>query len=170
MKLSLIMPQSFKLYLSLLTILLLVSCVTPPPRVELSELQIRVIQTRQYENVNYTEALRAVVASLQDQEFVITNVSENLGLVTAYKDIEEVDKWTQFWVGPQGVYQTIKRIEANVTVRQESKIVKIRVNLIAKGISNAGGVLWTRPIYDAEAYQKIFSKVDKALFIEKEKI
>jgi len=33
-----------------------------------------------------------------------------------------------------------------------------------------GGIKWTKPIYDPEAYQKIFSKIDKALFIEKEKI
>ncbi|MEM2906700.1 MAG: hypothetical protein QW739_01300, partial [Candidatus Odinarchaeota archaeon] len=119
---------------------------------------------------NYLEALKAVVASLQDQEFIITNANENLGLVTAYKDIEERDEWTRFWVGAQGSYQTVRRIEANATIRQEGKIIKIRVNLIAKGMTNTGGVLWTRPIYDAEAYQKICSKIDEALLIEKEKI
>lgn len=90
--------------------------------------------------------------------------------MTAYKDLEEVDEWTRFWIGSHGSYQTIRRVEANVTVRQEGKIIKIRLNLTAKGMSNTGGVLWTRPIYDAEAYQRIFSKIDKALFLEKEKI
>jgi hypothetical protein len=66
----------------------------------MSELQIRQIQTREYENVKFEDAMKAVIASLQDQEFIITNASEKLGLVTAYKDIEEVDAWTKFWVGP----------------------------------------------------------------------
>lgn len=177
---SLIIQRSFKQYFSIFVFLLILTgCVSPPPKPpEMSELQIREIQTRQYENANYTEVLRAVVASLQDQEFIITNANENLGLVTAYKDLEEKDVWTEFWVGPRGtywvgprsIYQTIRRIEANATVRQEGKIIKIRVNLIAKGMTNAGGVLWTKPIYDAEAYQRIFSKIDKAIFIEKEKI
>ena len=136
----------------------------------MSELQIRQIQTREYENVKFEDAMKAVIASLQDQEFIITNASEKLGLVTAYKDIEEVDAWTKFWVGPQGSYQTIRRIEANVTVREEGKFVRIRINLLAKGILNTGGTLWLRPIYDPEAYQKIFFKIDKSLFIEKEKI
>ncbi|MCS7215494.1 MAG: hypothetical protein RMI30_00380 [Thermodesulfovibrio sp.] len=153
------------------TVFILVSCVTPPPKPpDMSELQIREIQTRQYENANYIEAIKAVVASLQDQEFIITSANESLGLVTAYKDIEEKDQWTEFWVGPKGSYQTIRRIEANATIRHESKVIKIRINLIAKGITNTGGVVWTRPIYDSEAYQRIFSKIDKAIFIEKEKI
>ncbi|MGB9935197.1 hypothetical protein [Thermodesulfovibrio yellowstonii] len=168
-----IMRVSFKKISILLMLILLLTfgCVTPPPKPpDMSELQIREIQTRQYEQANYLEALKAVVASLQDQEFIITNANENLGLVTAYKDIEERDEWTRFWVGAQGSYQTVRRVEANATIRQEGKIIKIRVNLIAKGMTNTGGVLWTRPIYDAEAYQRIFSKIDKAIFIEKEKI
>lgn len=172
MILSPIMRVSFKKIPIFLILLLTFGCVTPPPMPsDMSELQIREIQTRQYEQANYLEALKAVVASLQDQEFIITNANENLGLVTAYKDLEEADLWTAFWLGSKGgTYQTIRRIEANATIRQEGKIIKIRVNLIAKGMTNAGGVLWTRPIYDAEAYQRIFSKIDKAIFIEKEKI
>jgi len=167
------MRVNFKIFglLILILALLLSGCVTPPPKPpDMSELQIREIQTRQYENANFEEAMKAVIASLQDQEFIISNASEKLGLVTAYKDLEEVDEWTRFWVGAQGSYQTVRRIEANATVRGEGKFVKIRINLLAKGLSNTGGVLWSRPIYDAEAYQKIFSKIDKALFIEKEKI
>lgn len=173
MRHSLTMQVSFKVAIALILVfsLILAGCVTPPPKPpEMTELQIREIQTRQYEGANFNEAMKAVVASLQDQEFIVTNANENLGLVTAYKDIEETDEWTRFWVGAQGSYQTIRRIEVNATVRQEGKIIKIRINLVAKGMTNTGGVIWTRPIYDLEAYQKIFSKIDKSLFIEKEKI
>jgi len=166
---------SFKIFWVILIFALLLSgCenISPKPP-ELSELQIREIQTRHYENVSYEEAIKAVIASLQDQEFIITNVNEKLGLVTAYKDIEAIDIWEQFGYslsGGKGTYQTTKRTEANVTVRKESNFIKIRVTLVEKGITLHGGIKWTKPIYDPEAYQKIFSKIDKALFIEKEKI
>ncbi len=164
--------KSTKAIFILVFALMLASCssIEPPPPPQMSELQIREIQTRQYENADYNEAMRATIASLQDQGFTITNANESLGLITAYKDLKAVDTWTEFWVGAQGSYQTIKRIEANATVRKMGKNTEIRISLVSKGMTNTGGVLWTSPIYDAEAYQKIFSKIDKSLFIEKEKV
>lgn len=166
------MLPNFKKFLLFFCILsFLSSCVPEPPPVrEMSMLQIREIQTREYENVKYNEVIKAVIFSLQDEGFTITQASSELGLVTAIKDIEEVDKWTQFWVGAQGSYQTIRRLEANVTVKELGKKIKVRISLVAKGISNTGGVLWSRPIQDAESYQKLFFHIDKALFLEKEKI
>ncbi len=156
--------KSTKTIFILVFAFILAGCaVEPPPSPQMSELQIREIQTRQYENANYNDVMRATIASLQDQKFIITNVNENLGLVTASRDIDD-----RGWL-LQG-YQTTKRIEANAFIQKKGKVVEIRINLVQKGLGDQGGVLWTRPLYDAEVYQKIFSKIDKSLFIEKEKV
>lgn len=157
---------------------ILVGCVstpTPPPVPEMTQLQIRQLQTREYSSTEYITVMKAVISAFQDEGFIITNANSELGLITSGMEIFEEDKatkqWIEFWYGSgMGTYQTTKRFEASATVRQHGDVIRVRINVVAKAISNTGGIIWSQPVYDSKVYQGLFSKIDKAVYLEKEKI
>jgi len=158
--------------------LLLSGCVTtqgPPPAPEMSQVQVRQLQIREYDDVGETSVIKAVIAALQDEGFIISAANSELGLVTAAMEVRDEDKdtkgWAEFWYGPgMGTYQTTKRFETSATIQKHKTSVRVRINIVAKALTNAGGIVWTQPVYEAKVYQDIFSKVDKAVFLAKENI
>ncbi len=120
-------------------------------------------QMKQYESTDFIKFMQTIIALLQDQGFMIKNANEKLGLITAYKDLMCVDEWMKYRVDLEGVYQTIKRIGANVVVRSENGNIEIRISLVAKGINNRNGILWVRPIYNTALYEEIFSGIKGAI-------
>jgi hypothetical protein len=150
------------------------STPTPPPTPELTQLEVRQLQTREYKSTP-TIVMKAVIAALQDEGFIISSSNPELGLVTAAMEKYEVDTATksraEFWQGAgSGTYQTTKRWEASASINKHGEVVRVRINIVAKALTNTGGLVWSQPVYEADIYQTIFSKVDKAVFLEKEKI
>ena len=67
---------------------LLASCVVPPREDAIFEddatqLQIRSVQTREYDMVDRIRLMRAVIATLLDLDFVIGEADSDLGVITA---------------------------------------------------------------------------------------
>jgi len=150
------------------------STPTPPPNPELTQLEVRQLQTREYKSTPAI-VMKAVIAALQDEGFIISSSNPELGLVTAAMEQIAEDTATKshqaFWYGKgMGTYQTTKRWEASATIGKHSEGVRVRINIVAKALTNTGGIAWSQPVYAADIYQTIFSKVDKAIFLEKEKI
>lgn len=145
----------------------------PPPVLEMTQLQVRQLQTREYDAVDEKPVVKAVIAALQDEGFIISTVNLDIGLVTSAMEVRDEDKgtkgWSEFWYGPgMGTYQTTKRFEASATVQKQATTVRVRINIVAKALTNAGGIVWSQPVYEKDVYQKIFSKVDKSVFLGKE--
>ena len=69
-----------------------------------------------------------------------------------------------------GTYQTTKRFEATGTIRKHQNIIRVRINIVAKALTNTGGIVWSQPVNEWQFYQNLFSKIDKAIFIEKQNI
>ena len=68
--------------------ILLASCVVPPREAAIFEddatqLQIRSVQTRDYDMVDRIRLMRAVIATLLDLDFVIGEADSDLGVITA---------------------------------------------------------------------------------------
>ena len=68
--------------------ILLASCVVPPREDAIFEddatqLQIRSIQSREYEVTDRIRVMRAVIATLLDLDFVIDEADSDLGVITA---------------------------------------------------------------------------------------
>ena len=146
---------------------------TPPPQPAVAPLQLRAMQTRTYEKVNTSVAMKAVIAALQDEGYVLANADSELGFIYGAKENYNVDKDTkamaEFNMGSgSGTYQTTIRLEASATVRKHKDGVKVRINIVEKSVSNSGGNIWSQPVHRAQIYQDIFSKVDKAVFLEKQ--
>ena len=153
-------------------------CATPegpPPLPKLTQIQVRQLQTREYEVPDPVPVMKAVIAALQDEGFIISTANTEVGLVTAIMDMREEDEatkgWVEFWYGPgMGTYQTTKRFEASATVQKHDDKVRVRINIIAKALNNAGGIIWSQPVYDSKVYQRIFTKIDKSIFLLKQNI
>ena len=102
-----------------------------------SQVQVRQIQTREYDTLNKRDTLRSVLATLQDLGFVIDNADYDLATITATK-LQD--------------YQ----IRMTVTVRErDSEMLAVRAN--ARLNENL--------IDDPRAYQDFFAALDKAMFL-----
>jgi starvation-inducible outer membrane lipoprotein len=102
-----------------------------------SQVQLRQIQTREYETLDKAGTLRSVIATLQDLGFVIDKADYDLATITATK------------------LQDYK-VRMTVTVRERGdKRVAVRAN--ARINQNV--------IDDPRGYQDFFSALDTAMFL-----
>ncbi len=130
-------------------VLALHGCTTPQPKPDLlapteAQMKIRSMQTREFDVKDRSEAMRAVIAALQDLGFIIERANEPLGLVTAERFAEP----NYFDV-----------LGITVTVRQETPDrMMIRANAIYNNL----------PIEDPKVYQNFFATLQRSLFITKE--
>lgn len=170
-------PSKFKLILIFIVCLTLFACASAPlsPPSNLSQLQIRQLQSREYSHTKLQSVIRSVISALQDEGFIIASANENLGLVTAamekYEEDSRTKNYVNFMYGPGiGTYQTTKHFEASVSVAEHNKVTRVRINIVVKAINNAGGIIWSQPVYDQATYQNIFSKIDKSLYLYKQNL
>ena len=102
-----------------------------------SQVELRQIQTRDYETLDKRSTLRAVVATLQDLGFVIDKADFDLATITATK-LQDYE------------------IRMTVTVRErDGNRLAVRANARFN----------EDPITDPRAYQDFFTTLDKAMFL-----
>ena len=107
-----------------------------------SQLQIRQIQTREYEDVSKREAMRSILATFQDLGFVIDKADYELATITGTK-LQD--------------YQ----IRMTVTVRErEGHGLAVRAN--ARINENL--------VEDPAAYQDFFATLNKSMFLTRQNI
>lgn len=140
---------------------------------ELTQLEWRQLQTRYFSMKDVKSVSQAVVGALQDENYIIATYSKDIGLITAYKEENQMDEATRRWRtgNLQNGWQTVRKTEASCVVSEQKEgEYKVRINLIEKGISDTGGVLWSQSIHTPGLYQAIFSKIDKSIFLKKENL
>jgi hypothetical protein len=133
-------------WLALLGGLLIAGCATTGPSPNVtgagSQLEIRQIQTRDYDTLDKAMTLRSVIATLQDLNFVIDKADADLGTVTATR----YDKYV---------------MRMTVTVREkDGQRVAVRAN--ARIDEDA--------VDDPKTYQDFFVALDKAMFLTLNKV
>lgn len=107
-----------------------------------SQLELRQIQTREYDTLDRKGTLRSVVATLQDLGFVIDKADFELATVSATK-LQNYE------------------IRMTVTVRERGgERLAVRANARFN----------QKPIEDAGAYQDFFIALDKAMFLTLHKV
>ena len=107
-----------------------------------SQLALRQVQTRTYEVDDSHRALRSVIATLQDLEFVIDKADSELATVTATR--------------LQG-----QQVRMTVTVRErESQRFAVRANIRID----------ERAVDDPGPYQDFFAALDKSLFLSRHRV
>lgn len=124
--------------------LLVTGCAAPTGVITAggSQVELRQMQSRDYETLDKRGTLRSVVATLQDLGFVIDKADYDLATISATK-VQSYE------------------IRMTVTVRQrEGDRLSVRAN--ARFNEN--------PIEDPKAYQDFFTSLDKAMFLTLHKV
>jgi len=121
------------------------ACVMPQPADvtgEQSQLEIRQIQTREYESSDKRMALRSTISTLQDLGFVIDDADLALGTVTATRHRGQTMRMT-------------------VTARERpGEFIAVRAN----------ARLGENGIDDPQTYQDFFVALDKAMFLTRNRV
>lgn len=151
-------------------------CVQAPPRPQKSILQIRELQTREFQISDQTIVMRAVLNSLQDDGFIVRNAVTELGLLTAIKekDLSPQSGWGTFLQGAlsdrEVRWPKTQVIEANATVSPFGKTVRVRISFQQKTIDNFGTTIEVSDIEDALFYQNFFAQIEHSVFLQRERI
>ena len=125
--------------LSFFMVLMLAACASQNDAITDggSQVQVRQIQTREYDTLDKRDTLRSIIATLQDLGFVIDKADYELATITATK-LQD--------------YQ----IRMTVTVRErESERLTVRANARFN----------EKTIEDPRSYQDFFAALDKAMFL-----
>src|SRR5207245_2737153 len=108
--------------------------------------------------------MKALLNVLQDEGFVIKTANTDLGLITARK---EQSKPPCFLVE---ACATLETWDCSVNVSAFGTQTKVRVNVQLAGQTFTGHVLYSSEVDDPVYYRGFFAKVDKGIFIQKEKL
>jgi hypothetical protein len=166
-----------------------------PPQQEQTQLERRQYQQRDFDTNDVKLVMKAVLNTLQDDGFTVRNAVVDLGLISAVKEIMLSDRsrvgqvrspgehWADIFVAAitrgrsqptttqqPDRYRNLQQIEATVNVSSfGQRQTRVRVSFVARILDNEGAVVESYPVVDPDVYQQFFVKVDKGVFLEKQK-
>ena len=152
-----------------LALLVLAGCASPPPSMidsTKSQLAVREYQTRTYETTDTAMVMKAVLNALQDEGFIVKTANTELGLITASK--EKSDR--EWHGGILYAYDVTYSWDCSANVSLFGRETKVRVNVRLTTKRSPSGKETISEIDDPTFYQGFFSKVDKSVFIQKERL
>ena len=139
-----------------------------------SQLEVRQMQTWDFDISDNTMVLKAMLNVLQDDGYIVEQVNPQIGFFNAGKMMDTEDTlaktWGTFWWGPSGKWIENTVIDCTSNVSSFGEKTRVRTNFRLKKMNNKGGVEEVKIIDDPKFYQEFFTKVDKSIFIEKENI
>ncbi len=138
------MTITFRPYTLMLVSLLAAGCATVPPDVvgAGTQLEIRQMQTREYDTLDKQMTLRSVISTLQDLGFLIDKADLSLGTITATR-----------------LHQYQMRMTITVREKGESRVaVRVSARIGEKNVANP------------KTYQDFFVALDKAMFLTLHKV
>ncbi len=56
------------------------------------------------------------------------------------------------------------------TIAEVNKKLRVRISVIEQELNEAGGIIYSHPVGDPALYQALFSKIDKSVFLQKNKL
>lgn len=150
------------------------ACATTSTTPQKTQLQIRELQTRTYDTNDANMLMKAILNVFQDDGYIVKNAVPELGLLTATKEVD-VEKrneafWATFFYGANARWKKTSIIECNANVSQFGEQCRVRANFQIKYIDNEGVCLRVEQVQDEKYYRDFFSKVDKGIFIQQEKL
>jgi hypothetical protein len=157
-----------------LLMLFVFGCATTGVTPQKTQLQIREFQTRSYETNDIKMVMKAMLNVLQDDSFIVKNAVLDLGLLSAEKSVDVESKgeafMAAFFMGANARWKKASIIECTGNISEYGKLTRVRVNFQIKVLDNKGGIVEVKQIEEEKYYQEFFSKVDKGIFIQKEKL
>lgn len=143
----------------------------------MTQLEKRQFQTRTYDSTDKALVMKAMLNVLQDEGFIVYNANPLLGFIYGVKDFDtsdpNIDISKEFglskarlnWNGVK-----VATVETTANVTEYGKSMRVRINFKRKLLNIYGNAQFIDDINDEIYYQDFFSKVDKAIFLQKQKI
>jgi hypothetical protein len=173
---------------TLLWALLSVTACTATPQPARTQLEVREAQTRTFDTADTKLVMKAMLNVLQDEGYVVKNAVVDLGLITASKEVDlapgrndDVNVFGSttvilgggpggivFGGGDGGTWRKTEVIDCTSNVSEYGEQTRVRLSFQRKVIDNRGATMSSEPLEDPAFYQEFFSKVDKAIFLQKE--
>ncbi len=142
------------------------------PKIAMTQLQIRQMQTRTYPIRDTKRALKAVLNVLQDEAYIPRQADLNLGYIHAVKEVDitkgSEEFWSKFWKGRDARWQKNSILDCAANVTEIKDGMRLRVNFQVKLLNNKGEVITVQAIEDPVFYQNFLQKVDKGVFLERQ--
>ena len=163
------------------------------PNQQKTALQLREMQTREFDTNDVRLVMKAMVNVLQDDGFVVKNAVTDQGLLTAVKELQISSKSgnttsdAEFWgsifdnlfksangnsksreTKQEVRFDKFKVVEVSVNISEYGKRTKVRANFQAKILDNQGQPSSIYTIEDPKFYQDFFSRVDKGIFLQRQ--
>jgi hypothetical protein len=166
-----------KFLLIFTTVLCLINPVFAKEEIIKTQLEKRTYQTRTFDISDKALVMKAMLNVLQDEGFIVSNANPLLGFISGTKEFDVNDKTIdvkkEFGQGSAKVKWagvTVAMIEATANVTEYGRQTRVRVNFKRKLLNVYGNAQSISEIDDEAYYQDFFSKVDKAMFLQKQKI
>ena len=154
--------------------LMILGCATTPATPPKTQLEIREFQTRDYDTSDVKMVMKSLLNVLQDDNYIVKNANVELGLLSAAKELNVENKGQAVLLtllaGQNARWKKNSTIECSGNVTEMGKVCKVRINFQIKTLDNKGGVVDVKTIEDPVFYQEFFAKVDKGIFIGKQKL
>lgn len=161
-------------YFVMFTIIFIIGCVSAPATPPKTQLEIREFQTRDYDTSDIKMVMKSLLNVLQDDGYIVKVANVDLGLLSATKEINVESKGEAvimaLLAGHNARWKKNSVIECSGNVTEMGKVCKVRMNFQVKTMDNKGGVVDVKTIDDPVFYQTFFAKVDKGIFIGKQKL
>lgn len=121
-------------FLFLISLVFISSCETPKLDLskDISTFKIREFQTRTYDTTDTKIVIKGVINALQDTGFVIKSLNTDIGLITAEKTFQTINKLQMFLYGPQTGYDVATVVEGNINVDIFGDKTRVRAGFIKK--------------------------------------
>lgn len=147
-------------------------------RLPVTSIGVRETQTRFFEQMSSTDAMKAVIDMLQDGHFSIDRTDATLGLVVGTRSSSHIvsseakaAKWIAITMSyglaallPWGKSETVE-IEASVNVTPVGEGSRVRVTLNRRVLDGNGRLKKAEAITDGLLYRDLFEQLDRSVFI-----
>lgn len=153
---------------------LLTGCVHFPSEPPMTQLQVREIQTRDFDTSDTKLVMKSMMNVLQDEGFMIKNAVIDLGLLNAEKirDVENTSKvmMARLLSGEYARWDKQQTVEASANVSEFGSKTRVRINFQIKTLDNFGCPQDVISVSDSLYYQRFFEKVSKGIFLQEQEI
>ena len=143
----------------------------------MTQLEKRQFQTRTYESNDKALVMKAMLNVLQDEGFIVYNANPLLGFIYGVQDFDtsdpNIDISKEFGLSKARLNLNgvkVATVETTANITEYGKSMRVRVNFKRKLLNVYGNAQFIDDINDENYYQEFFSKVDKAIFLQKQKI
>lgn len=145
-----------------------------------TQLEVRQYQTYAFDTVDSKLIMKGLFNVLQDDGYVVRNAVIELGLITATRETDLApgrSGQTAFAFGSysRGPYelpipQKIEVYDFTGNVTEFGAQTRVRVSFQRKVLDSRGALVDVAPIRDPVFYQEFFSRLDKSVYLQKERL